>query len=940
MTTRPGFSVKKPISIWNKPLKANFKDLFKSLGKAGVDAATGQWMGLGKDAVDALSAIGLDSNEPEELSWALIYNSLTKAVASIISDSQFLMQDIPDDLEQFSDSLDLSLESSELEISSRFFEYPEQLSIIQDIKTPLTQWLQGFGIEPFQASVLSNRLPAYFVFALNREWRQHSQDYARITAAVETPFTKASEREHGWRLYNSWLHKQIQEPMLFEAFGLDDIYVPLRAYYCRKDGDSEKRNEDWVVRVTPESREQYVRVVVDLEECLLDWLRAANKNDAIRIISGGPGSGKSSFAKVFAAHHAATTSFPVLFVPLHHFNPSDDLIKAVDEFVRYDEYLKDNPLDPDDENLRLLVIFDGLDELALQGKLGKETAQEFVREVQSKISRFNYRKTRLQVLITGREVAVQESFRDPQKVLHVLPYFVSQANREEENGEIYLDPEKELAHDQRNDWWQQYGTATQKPYVAMPTELDRGNLTEITAQPLLNYLVALSYMQGKLTLSEQTNLNTVYADLLNAVYERGYEDNRKHVAIGDMSKEHFIRVLEEIALAAWHGDGRTTTIEEIERHCKSSGLQRLLEVFEEGAKAGVTRLLAAFYFRQSGVRGNERTFEFTHKSFGEYLTACRIVRAMERIQRQLDRRQEDMEEGWDERGALLHWAEVCGPTRMDTYLLSFLRDEVALRSKEKVSRWQQTFSHLIGVMLRQGMPMEKVEPPLKFQRANQWAIHAEEALLVALGVCSRVTQELSEVFWPSNEAFGSWIKRLQGQRAALDIAVFLKCLNALDLKQATLDMQDWYGADLKRANLERAYLVGTNLVGANLERADLVEANLVGANLERANLEGANLKRAVLERADLFGAYLKWGYLVEANLFEVNLFGVTLEGANLVGANLIGANLEGAHLGGANLEGADLRNIRWNDATNWKGVYGLEQASNVPEPLKQQLQLS
>jgi hypothetical protein len=113
--------------------------------------------------------------------------------------------------------------------------------------------------------------------------------------------------------------------------------------------------------------------------------------------------------------HAATAAFPVLFVPLHQFNPAGDLIKAVEEFVRYDEYLKDNPLDPDNENLRLLVIFDGLDELALQGKLAKEVAQEFVREVQSKISRFNYRKTRLQVLITGREVAVQESFKEPSR---------------------------------------------------------------------------------------------------------------------------------------------------------------------------------------------------------------------------------------------------------------------------------------------------------------------------------------------------------------------------------------------------------------------------------------------------------------------------------------------------------------------------------------------
>lgn len=241
MTDSPSFSIKKPISVWNKPLKANFKDFFKSLAKAGFNATTGQWIGVGKDAVDAIAAIGLESNEPAELAWALIYNSLTKAVASIISDSQFLMRDIPDIAElsdRLSNRLDFSLESSELEISNRFFEHPEQLPIVQEMQTPLRQWLQVFGIEPVQAQVLSDRLPTYFVFALNQEWRQRAQDYARITAAVQTPFTQASEREQGGRLYKAWLQKQIQEPMLFEAFGLKDIYVPLRAYFRQKVDDS------------------------------------------------------------------------------------------------------------------------------------------------------------------------------------------------------------------------------------------------------------------------------------------------------------------------------------------------------------------------------------------------------------------------------------------------------------------------------------------------------------------------------------------------------------------------------------------------------------------------------------------------------------------------------------------------------------------------------
>jgi hypothetical protein len=100
--------------------------------------------------------------------------------------------------------------------------------------------------------------------------------------------------------------------------------------------------------------------------------------------------------------------------------------------------------------------------------------------------------------------------------------------------------------------------------------------------------------------SKDINLNSIYEDLVTAVHERGYEKRRTHYSIRHMTLDQFSRVLEEIGLAAWHGDGRTTTVLEIEEHCKASGVGGMLDAFQEGAKAGVTRLLAAFFFRHTG----------------------------------------------------------------------------------------------------------------------------------------------------------------------------------------------------------------------------------------------------------------------------------------------------------------------------------------------------
>ena len=221
---------------------------------------------------------------------------------------------------------------------------------------------------------------------------------------------------------------------------------------------------------------------------------------------------------------------PVLLIPLHLFTPSDDLVKAVWEFVQIEGFLRHNPMDRSDGEERLLIIFDGLDELAMQGKIAEETAKQFVEEIRSKVSQFNQHKTRLQVLLSGREVAVQANrskFRELHQILHILPYFITKKERSN-----YVDEQELLEEDQRQLWWQSYGEAKGKDYPGLPEELDNDNLLEITAQPLLNYLVALSIERDKLQFSKETNLNEIYGDLLEAVYERGYEKQGHRVIEG------------------------------------------------------------------------------------------------------------------------------------------------------------------------------------------------------------------------------------------------------------------------------------------------------------------------------------------------------------------------------------------------------------------------
>jgi predicted NACHT family NTPase len=108
-----------------------------------------------------------------------------------------------------------------------------------------------------------------------------------------------------------------------------------------------------------------------LEGELDDWLkRGSTEGDAIRLITGGPGSGKSTFAKWLAAELSEKQRMRVLFIPLQRFRILASLKEAMASYLTETKRFQQNPLsqqgfaNPSDP---LLLIFDGLDELTKPG---------------------------------------------------------------------------------------------------------------------------------------------------------------------------------------------------------------------------------------------------------------------------------------------------------------------------------------------------------------------------------------------------------------------------------------------------------------------------------------------------------------------------------------------------------------------------------------------
>ncbi|MBK8259677.1 MAG: pentapeptide repeat-containing protein [Polyangiaceae bacterium] len=890
--------LKKPVKLQFVPFVSALVTAIANIAKFNLTGDAANLTGAVADVEKLVTATGLQTT-PEELAGRLIVNALIRSWVDLLRDqAPFPETASPPDLDKVRKGFEQAVVTQQIELDGAFIKRPANLPLLETLKEPLQEWLHANGASVADARNVVRRLPEFFTYALHEEWGKNRAVYQPLLDALDTPFSEAKLWEQAWERYAARLQRQINESMFGESFGLVHVFVPLRAY--TEEEVAPEKAEREVERFRGEREKKVRRTVVDLKDELTAWVDRRSKQATIRVIAGGPGSGKSSFAKMFAAQLAAKGK-RALYVPLHLIDASLPLESAIGRFVSEQGLFPTNPLAPEAKEAHLVLLLDGLDELAMQGKASAEVTQKLIAEVQRYVSNRNQTEVRLQVLLGGRDVVVDMSradLREPGQVLHLLPYFLNERDRRQ-----YVDPQRLLAWDDRNVWWRNWGIAKGTDVTELPVPLRREDLEEITAQPLLGYLVALSFVRGQVNFAEadKVNLNTIYSDLIGAVHERTYAGNRLP-AVRHLDIDPFSQLLEEVALATWHGDGRTCTAKVIESYCTKSGLGSFLKPFEKDAEAGAVRLLTAFYFRSGdGRHEGDRTFEFTHKSFREYLTARRITRALERMVEETDLRATRPPRGWDDRAALLHWVEIAGPSPLDGYILRFVHGEALLAGSEVAARWQSLLGRLISVGLRDGLPMEQLQPRPAYAEEAKQARNAEEALLVCMGRLAEVSGVLSQVEWPDKTSFAAMLGRL-GVLPSWNNHLVMGYLSHLNLHKQ----------DLEGANLMFAHLRGANLQSTDLQEANLFSADLLGADLQGAFLRGANLQRADLQRANFRDANFRG-----ANLWEADLQGANLQNAKLQDANLQDADLRRTDLEDAILQDAYLHGAKANGETQW-----------------------
>ena len=792
-------------------------------------------------------------------------------------------------------------------------------------------------------------------------FQEHSDLFRGMIEAITGPTATAEKREIAWQRHGAWCRSLYHESPIFSPdsdidISLSRVYQKLRCYW----NDKHKKE----CNGAGEPLEYRTATVGDLHETTNTWLSNLERGDTIRLIAGGPGSGKSSFAKAFATELLNKDTHRVLFVQLQGFHTAGTTLREViGRHLEYKYHFKtphkcegfpENPLGWHGQDCRpLLMIFDGLDELTTNKRREKDETKKFVSYLKDLLNELNSgepEKPSAAAIVLGRDVAMNAALEDGglrlDNLIHVAPIREMtrddlQLNKNPPDDEIgkgfdpVIDPRKLIEEDTRKSYWDQWCRVQGAPQSEPHQAIHDKRMSDLNGEPLLLHLLIISDFCGDRWEEAANNRNLVYHNIFGKVFKRNKD--KELDAYKDLDDTRFFELMEVFGLAAFRGNGRTGDHKEFKRLRKLYANRKTeRDIYSKLDGARLENVALLVHSRQE-IEG--AGFEFVHKSFGEYLAARALLGVANRLQRSWHH-----DDNYDDELQLaLRWVEFVGTGVLSNPVLRFLRDECRQWEPHQIEKTIDMLTAIFDKTLEHGFPVQKSDelsnPTYRhLEHRQKCAERAMLATMTSLWVAQNDNNENGETpvialhqFRKSAAAALHMIARLfPASPRALEI---VPTLSGISLKDSYLQGVHLLNTYLEGADLSGANLSGANLSGANLSGANLYNANLNDANLYNANLNDANLYNASLSEANLYNANLNDANLYNANLSEANLYNANLSGENLRGANLRDADLRDADLRDADLRDADLHDADLRDA-NLSGA-NLSEANLIDADLRE-----
>ena len=436
-----------------------------------------------------------------------------------------------------------------------------------------------------------------------------------------------------------------------------DLYVPLQLYNV----------------------ESHSRMPLDVEDVL-----ESSKTVTLVLISGGPGSGKSMTALHIANILQKDNLCPIYLRGSRLSNIDIDVTKPdqmITDSFSFRSFLKHFRASTSQTGY---LILDGVDEIgqATQASLGSLT--QILSELETEHAACAAHGKILKIIMLGRDTHIQAvTKRARLKDYSHFKLLALDGNYPDQD----RDSDELKGEDFRELWWTKYLAATgniSDPSLPdfLTTEYD--DYFEFGTDPLLSKLICEAALQSETPETttqlphERVNALT-YTSNKNAIYKTIFDqvlsNNRHH-----LRSHHVLAALQHIAIQMWHsGEHKTVTLDRVNQKTQDKNIKAVFQALNLSGATTETPAdlsIAAFYSRMNNDAADptDNCFEFTHRTFAEYLISTCLFDVFTQLITTLDNREAFQK-------ALQNWVHISHSGRHDPCLGDFCQKEAALRFK-------------------------------------------------------------------------------------------------------------------------------------------------------------------------------------------------------------------------------------------------------------------
>jgi hypothetical protein len=390
---------------------------------------------------------------------------------------------------------------------------------------------------------------------------------------------------------------ELDEPIVPRGAEVPDIRFPsIRDSYVEPHYQVTAHGPD--TRISDEHWWDTLPVQSDLDLRLATYLSTPDAARQPLLLLGHPGAGKSLLTKILAAR-LPDSGYTAVHVPLRHVTADAPIYRQVQEALdrtthgRVDWY----SLTDQSEGTLRVVLLDGLDELL---QASEHSRSGFLHEVIDFQRREAEQLRPVAVVVTSRSVVADR--------VDVVPgtTVVKLADFTEDQVERW-----------RETWNRTNAAGIAGGLVRSLTADAVAGCGDLAAQPLLLLMVAM-YSADPAALPIEAGLSQT------ALYERMLENFARREAtkttqgeVDELVRDH-LRQLSVAALGMFNRGRQHITDAELAEDLAALGMRTGGDLFGRFFFVHIAQM-------SSGVDGRQRSYEFLHATFGEYLVAREIV---------------------------------------------------------------------------------------------------------------------------------------------------------------------------------------------------------------------------------------------------------------------------------------------------------------------------